>query len=327
MPDPPDSVLQWAAAAHGAHSTVVSATGLRDNASPWRLQIATPDGPTEVILRAPGGPWGRVYIATGVAALKVAEQHGLSAPRLIAEDIEGHEAGRAASIETVLPGESGWPPQTSTPRPPETWTTAGAALARIHRVPLEPQDHLPVRVRPIEYDDFALQRRWGAFYRASTEDERPEVVKAFVAFANWPEAAARRIGTVPSSPLLHLADEVVRRHERPRVQQVFLHGDVWCGNVMWTGDTCVGLIDWKTAGVGDPGVDIGNLRFQASLRHSRDAAELVLQGWEEESGRKATDVAYWDAVAALNTRTYSDQVDGAKRRDAFLRAALTDLGA
>jgi aminoglycoside phosphotransferase (APT) family kinase protein len=187
-----------------------------------------------------------------------------------------------------------------------------------------------VRVRPIEYDDFALQRRWGSLYQASTEDQRPELIEAFRTFANWPDAAAREmLPKVRSSPLLHLADEMVRRHGRPHADQVFVHGDVWCGNLMWTGDSCVGLIDWKTAGVGDPGVDIGNLRLQVTLRHSPDAATWALRGWEQEMRRKATHIAYWDAVAALNTQTYLDQLDGigaTGRRDAFLRAALANLG-
>src|SRR5688572_2668377 len=72
MPDPPDSVLRWAAAALGPQATVTSAVGLRDGSNPWRLQVARAEGTTEVILRAPGDRWGRMYIATGVAALTVA---------------------------------------------------------------------------------------------------------------------------------------------------------------------------------------------------------------------------------------------------------------
>ena len=71
------------------------------------------------------------------------------------------------------------------------------------------------------------------------------------------------LANVRSTPLLQLADEVVRRHERPRGESVLLHGDPWPGNLLWIGDRCVGLIDWKEAGVGDPGVDLGKLRFQA----------------------------------------------------------------
>lgn len=38
-----------------------------------------------------------------------------------------------------------------------------------------------------------------------------------------------------------------------------------------------------------------------ALQYGPGAATLVLDGWQHEAGRDATDVAYCDAVAALNT--------------------------
>ena len=305
MADPPDSLLKWAAAAHGEDATVASAVGLHDGGSPWRLHVATPDSTTEAILRTafdpprwPGGPMARHKLARGATALKVAEQHGLAAPRLIACDIDGDKAGQPASLETVLPGNSGRPgslPATlGWPEAPSAagWRDAGAAIARVHRVALEPQEHLP--------------RRSGRL--------------------------PRRLATARSSPLLQLADDVVRRYERPRAESVFMHGDVWPGNLLWIGDSCVGLIDWKEACVGDPGSDLANLRYFAALHHGPDGAGLVLQGWEHEIGRKAADVAYWDAVWALYSRDAVDVLTGpdwspgtTERRDAFLRAAVDQL--
>lgn len=98
------------------------------------------------------------------------------------------------------------------------------------------------------------------------------------------------------------------------------------------------LIDWKTAGVGDPGVDLGSVRLQMAMQYGMDAPPYVLEGWERTAGRSATHVAYWDATAAHNTPTvlhgwpgFDD--DGApldamavtERRDAFLRAAVSAL--
>ena len=85
---------------------------------------------------------------------------------------------------------------------------------------------------------------------------------------------------------------------------------------------------WKTAGVGAPGVDLGGLRNQLAIMFGSEAPDLVLDGWEQATSSKARDVAYWDAVAALNTRTELDRLDGVgatDRRDAFLRAALENL--
>lgn len=295
MPDPPEALLNWAASALGKKASVVSVSGLHDGSSPWRLRLVTPDATTDAILRTavdpprwPDGPMARSKLARGVAALRVAEQHGLAAPRLIACDLDGHEAGLPASLETVLPGNSG-SPETPTAA---GWRDAGAAIARVHRVPLQPQEHLPLRKGDIR---------------------------------GLPSVSA-------SSPLLQLADEVLRRHEPPGGGSVFLHGDVWPGNLLWTGDRCVGLIDWKEAGVGHPGRDLANLRYFAALHHGPDGALLVLQGWEDEIGRKATDVAYWDAVWALYSRDAVDVLTGpdwphgtTDRRDALLQAAVDEL--
>jgi aminoglycoside phosphotransferase (APT) family kinase protein len=270
-------------------------------------------------------------IATNAAALTVAERHGLAAPRLIAHDPTGNSAGLPASLETVLPGECGWPGWPQEPSEARL-REAGAAIARTHKIRLKPWDTLAPRVRPIEYDDFARERRWATFYQGSKESDRRDVVAALRQFTGSSvpaRAAAQILANVRSTPLLLHADEIVRRHGQPRGEQVFVHGDVWPGNTMWTGDTCAGLIDWKTAGVGHPGIDLGGLRFQLARLRGPDAADHALRGWEEEIGRKATDVAYWDAVAALNTRTDLDAVDGAgaqNSRDEFLRTAIANLG-
>jgi aminoglycoside phosphotransferase (APT) family kinase protein len=108
--------------------------------------------------------------------------------------------------------------------------------------------------------------------------------------------------------------------------------------MLWEDDRCVALIDWKTAGVGDPGVDLGSLRMQMALQYGQDAPAHVLEGWQRQAGRAAVAVPYWDAVAALNTPTvmhgwpgFADDgspLDAAavtERRDAFLRTALDQL--
>jgi aminoglycoside phosphotransferase (APT) family kinase protein len=261
-------------------------------------------------------------LATGVAALRVAEQHELAAPRLIACDLDGHEAGQPASLETVLPGNGGWPELPSA----AGWRDGGAAIARVHRVPLQPQEHLPSRLWHVGIDGFAMQRRWATLYQASREDERRQVQAAYRKFSFRSEDAATRIlANVRSTPLLQLADEIVRHHARPRGGPVLLHGDPWPGNLLWIGDTCVGLIDWKEAGVGHAGVDLAYLRFSAAMNRGPDGPALVREGWEDEMGHKATDLAYWDALAALNRPT--DEVPDGRTdiRDAFLRAAVDEL--
>jgi aminoglycoside phosphotransferase (APT) family kinase protein len=81
-----------------------------------------------------------------------------------------------------------------------------------------------------------------------------------------------------------------------------VHGDVWPGNVLVAGNTVRALIDWKTAGVGCPGVDLSELRKQVAIAYGADAPRYVLEGWEQATGTAAHDVPFWDATAALNTQ-------------------------
>jgi aminoglycoside phosphotransferase (APT) family kinase protein len=227
-------------------------------------------------------------VVTGAAALEVAERHSLPAPRLLGADLLGETTGVPATLETLVQGASDW----RSPPSVQRLRTAGAVLARIHAVSTTPYDDLPFRPRPIAVDDFA---------------------------------ADRREGRLPTTTLLQSADEAITAHGLPPSDPVFLHGDVWPGNLIWTGDKIAALIDWKTAGVGAPGVDLCELRKQAAISFGPEAPAEVLHGYEQATSTKAPHIAYWDAVAALNTPTKLYNATATTRRNAFLRTALTEL--
>jgi Phosphotransferase enzyme family len=138
-------------------------------------------------------------------------------------------------------------------------------------------------------------------------------------------ARDRRLGRMPTTALLQLADERIRSISVPEEPFVFVHGDLWPGNTIIAGARVHALIDWKTAGAGNPGVDLGELRKQVAIFYGDEAPSLVLEGWERASGVRAADVPYWDATAALNTPTESYSPFAAGRRDEFLRAAIEHL--
>jgi aminoglycoside phosphotransferase (APT) family kinase protein len=268
---------------------ITAVRSLHGGESPWWIDLTTSDRSTfSAVLRSPSSRISADQIATNAAALTVAEQHGLPAPRLLAADLGGRAATPPASLESVVPGISTWPATPST----QLLLAAGAAIAQVHSVILDRQPQLPFRPRPIAVDDFAH---------------------------------ARRVGQMPTTALLQLADDRVQAIKAPEAPVVFVHGDVWPGNTVLAGGEVRALIDWKTAGVGNPGVDLGELRKQVAIRYDDDAARHVLEGWERASGARADDIAYWDAVAALNTPTESYSPDTAHRRDHFLRLALTQL--
>jgi Phosphotransferase enzyme family len=305
---PSEQVLRWVAGVVGGMRVLSVENPSRSTDRPsgtFRLRVeGTSTGATDLILKVSVPRWiTDGMVITNARALRLAAAHGLVAPRLIAADLDGSASGTVATLETFLSGSSDLPPLVSAVRLRE----AGAAIARVNAVVLESQADLPYRPRPIAVDDRATERRRG-----------------------W----------MPTTPLLHRADERVRSHRVPAAVSVFLHGDVWGGNMLWEGDRCVALIDWKTAGVGDPGVDLGSLRMQMALQYGQDAPAHVLEGWQRQAGRAAIAVPYWDAVAALNTPTVihgewlpgfagdGSPLDAAavtERRDAFLRTALDQL--
>lgn len=290
---PSNAVLAWAAGVVGDGATVAEVESLhphRHRASgTFRLRIENNGTTTEVVLRVPVPGWiGANMVATGARALQLADQHALDAPRLIASDLDGEHSGQVATLETLLPGSSALPSTVSEQR----LEAAGAAIAEVHAIALAPERHLPYRPRPIAVDDFA---------------------------------GDRRAGRMPTTALLQLADERIRAIGTPLQESVFVHGDVWGGNMLWDGDVCLALIDWKSAGAGDPGVDLGELRKQMALQYGPDAPAHVLNGWQRQAGRTAANVAYWDAVAALNTPTVLDTAAVSARRDAFLQTALDHL--
>lgn len=251
----PDArVLQWAARAVGVPAVEV-VRGLRDGASPWLLSA----GGREVVLRV-GSTDGAGSLATEAAALRLADDLGVPAPALMAAD-DGTENGIPLVLCERLAGSSAIPPT----RDPSRLRAMGAAAARLHVVPREPSEVLPLRDRPIGTVDFdQLRREQGVDGQL--------------------RAAQQRIaGYEPAGP------------------DVLVHGDLWQGNVLWADGALTGFIDWDCAGAGPAGVDLGSLRSDAALSFGPGAADDVLAGWEAATGRAAADVAYWDVIAALAT--------------------------
>lgn len=341
---PNKRVLDWAAAVIGSGATVDSVDSLHGGHSPWLLRIEHNGQARKVILRerVPGRMVSPFHLATGAAALRVAAQHGLTAPRLLGADLDGHAAGIPATLETVVSGSSTSPATVS----PERLRVAGAAIAKTHRVSLEPRADLPLRIRSLQgtarLDKHALERRWAALYKATADREKPDVIEALCALTGWTAERARQtMVSTHSTPLLQRADDTLQAIPRPQGKTVLVHADLWAGNMVWDGDSSVTLIDWKDAGVGQAGIDLGHLRMKMVIQYGTDTAAHVLDGWQQEMGREAADLPYWDVVAAIHTPTELNNrncepgfdADGNKiaytavteRRDAFLRDALDQL--
>ncbi len=328
MAIPSQTHQAWAASAIGADAKVVHAEGLHDGSSPWLLDIQYGNRTVKAVLRV--ADWQRIWgpaIATAAAGLRVAAAHDLPTARLIASDPDGAITGEPALLETPFPGNN-------KPPGPDCLYSAGAALAELHAIRADPTPDLPLRSHHIPPDDHPGDRRWANRYQHAANSDRAAILDDFCQQHPWArrEQARAMLTNTRTSPLLQQADNRLSQYTPPKGTQVFLHGDVWLGNMHWSNGRCLGLIDWKSAGVGHPGVDLGAIRMHATIRYGPTAAQAVTAGWEDTIGQKAEAIPYWDAIAALYTPAALDDwqaddtaFDPTARRDDFLRNSLDRL--
>lgn len=146
----------------------------------------------------------------------------------------------------------------------------GAATAQLHQIELEPSAELPSRMRPIEIEDFTVGRAESG-----------------------------------SAALLTEAERLIAEIPRPTGRSVLLHGDLWHGNTLREADRLTAFIDWDSAGVGHPGLDLASVRLDAAMMFGQSAAEEVLAGYLDRSAELGVPAlsgfAYFDVVAALST--------------------------
>ncbi|MDG4765140.1 aminoglycoside phosphotransferase family protein [Solwaraspora sp. WMMD406] len=243
---PDQAVLDWVAGMIGGDATVRVVRGLRNGANPWLLRITRRGRTTEAVLKTVN-PARPARLFTEIAALRLAEKRGVAAPRIIGYDVGDAGSGSVALLQTVAPGSSVIPTEPTAAR----LRAMGAVAAALRTIIVEPSPQLPVRTRPITARDFARDRA---------------------------------AGTDRTTALLRYADERIRQHPMPVGDLVLVHGDLWQGNLMWTGDTVTGLVDWDMAGVGDNGIDLSALRLDAALMFDMSAADQVLTGGANRPG-------------------------------------------
>jgi hypothetical protein len=193
------AALSWAASIVDAK--VVAVEGLRDGGGPWLLRLDGHERLHAVVLKTgePGRDGQAGLFATEAAAMEVAEECALAAPRLLAADIDGSVAGVPALLSTVVPGRSRVPLVATV----ERLRGLGAAAASVHAVPMGPRPGLPLRTRSLEDTDFNAMRRDHGL-----------------------------------SPLFEEAEKTVAAMPEPDGQTVLVHGDLWSANSASTWAPC-----------------------------------------------------------------------------------------
>lgn len=294
MVEPPSTCLNWAINSWRPGATVTGVRDLHDGQGPWLIEVSSNGSPDRAILRVES-PSGKTadYLRIEAAALTQAERCGATAPRLIGID-DGQHAGLASTLQTVRAGHT----VVSQPYDRELLQAVGRQLAEIHCIRVDAGPDLPERRHPLEPD--------GGY----TEEKR-----------RCAEQPTQR--SEDGARLLAHAERELARHPRPDDERGLVHGDAWLGNIMSDGPHITVLIDWGCAGVGHPGIDLGHARLSAAFDHGLDAADDILTGWIQQTGRHADAMPYWDVVAALCTAP--DMGAGTDLRDTFLERALAEL--
>ena len=254
------ATVAWAERLLPLGARVVGAARLGGPTGPWLLNVERFGDAFSVVLRAgdPQSVSDRHRFGVESAALDVAEQFHVAAPRLIGCDLTGHDASQLVLLSTHLAGTNTIPTTAS----PDRLVALGRAVASLTVEPGD--DRLPTRQRPLSDLDFAAQRRAGA-----------------------------------STPLLDEADRFLYSRPATDGPKILVHGDCWQGNTLWSGDVFTGFVDWDAAGIGQPGLDLGSIRFDAVLYDGLDSLDRISQGWVDGGGPPIEDLAYWDLAAAL----------------------------
>ena len=140
MPSLDPVLLRWAVAAAAPGADVTEVRGLRDGGSPWLVRLTRNGKEHSVVLRVASAQ-DPSALPTEVAALQLAADHDIPAPRLLAADLDGDPP---VVLVEQLPGSSAIP----SGRPSARLRTLGRTAATLHAIPLEPTPGSPSATAP-----------------------------------------------------------------------------------------------------------------------------------------------------------------------------------
>jgi aminoglycoside phosphotransferase (APT) family kinase protein len=115
---------------------------------------------------------------------------------------------------------------------------------------------------------------------------------------------------------------------RPYTPDRFVHRDFNPGNVLWTGETVSGLVDWGSASKGMAASDIGHMRWNLAVLHDVATADAFLDAYRAETPDYVHD-PYWDlrAVTDLFPESPSHSFDAptVAAMETYLRGVVAAL--
>jgi aminoglycoside phosphotransferase (APT) family kinase protein len=144
----------------------------------------------------------------------------------------------------------------------------------------------------------ALGRVLAAIHVTPLPDPVPPVLLRPALWALWEERVALPCGVVDAIYELQTiaANEPV----------VFCHCDLHPGNVLIADHAVTGVVDWSSARLAPPGLDLALTRCDLAIVPGGDAPDRFLRAYEAASGRSATHLPLWDALAAARALEHGD---------------------
>jgi aminoglycoside phosphotransferase (APT) family kinase protein len=247
---PPEMALAWAGAALGG--TVVSATALRGGMSSavHLLEVDLSGGATKkVVLRRyvrPEVTEEEPDIAEREARiLRLTVGVRVPTPVFVDVDPDGSKAGVPALLMSYVPGRVEW-----WPTEVEPWLVRLAELLpEIHATPLTSDEGTPALSVFSPY--------------CQSNYVPPD-------WARWPDVWERAF-EIFHGPV-------------PELERTFIHRDFHPGNVLWRRGSVTGVVDWQSACVGPPSIDVGHCRTNL-FRYGLEAADRFTALWERITAR------------------------------------------
>ena len=83
---------------------------------------------------------------------------------------------------------------------------------------------------------------------------------------------------------------------------VLAHNDYWCGNLLWSGRSVTGVVDWSGAGAAPAGHDLAWCRQDLVLLGSWSAASTLIDSYADAGGAVPEQLAVWDLAAAASAQ-------------------------
>jgi aminoglycoside phosphotransferase (APT) family kinase protein len=198
--------------------------------------------------------------------LQLLKRHGLPAPDPLYLDDTGAILGSPGIVTRYASGRL----IMERPYPVQWAETLAKTLARIHKVPLNDVDN-----------SFLL-------------DGNSEILWFLKSTAQMqPYISAHPQGSVLWSATVEYLPHLVK------VARALVHIDYWSGNILWDNGSVSAVVDWEEAAQGDPGIDVAYCRMDMILCGLSEAADLFLATYEQEMGRPAANLGFWELAAAV----------------------------